>query len=169
MIKTLKQTIKVIRANIFKWVCYFNSRNKGIINCNVNGFVKLNGKESFGRNVNFNGCKVYGNGEISFGDNFHSAKGLIFLTTYHNHNGSKIPYDESVIHKNVKIADNVWIGMNVTILGGVTIGEGAIIQAGSVVVSDIPSCSIAGGHPAKVFSSRDKDRYFELKAEGKFF
>ena len=31
------------------------------------------------------------------------------------------------------------------LLGGVRIGEGAIIQAGSVVVSDIPSCGIAGG------------------------
>lgn len=56
----------------------------------------------------------------------------------------------------------------VIVLGGVTIGEGAIIQAGSVVVSDIPDCAIAGGHPAKVFKDRDQDHYHRLKQEGRF-
>ena len=49
------------------------------------------------------------------------------------------------------------------VLGGVTLGEGCIIQAGSVVVSDIPDCAIAGGHPAKVFKYRDIRHYEELK------
>lgn len=67
------------------------------------------------------------------------------------------------------IEDNVWLGQNVTILQGVKIGEGAIIQAGSVVVSDIPACSIAGGHPAKVFKMRNEQHYYDLKSENKFF
>ena len=54
-------------------------------------------------------------------------------------------------------------------LQGVKIGEGAIIQAGSVVVSDIATCSIAGGHPAKVFKKRNEERYYELKQEESFF
>ena len=54
------------------------------------------------------------------------------------------------------------------ILSGVKVGEGAIIQAGSVVVSDIPPCAIAGGHPAKVFKYRDKAHYDKLKYEKKF-
>ena len=66
----------------------------------------------------------------------------------------------------VVIEDNVWLGNRVIVLPGVTIGEGAIIQAGSVVVKDIPKYAIAGGHPAKVFSSRDKDHYEMLKKEG---
>ncbi len=66
------------------------------------------------------------------------------------------------------IEDNVWIGARCTIVVEVTTGEGAIIQAGSVVVKDIPSCAIAGGHPAKAFSYRDKDHYFKLKKEKKF-
>ena len=76
--------------------------------------------------------------------------------------------DETVISKDVVIEDNVWLGNRVIVLPGVTIGEGAIIQAGSVVVNDIPKYAIAGGHPAKVFSSRDKDHYEMLKKEGKF-
>ena len=79
-----------------------------------------------------------------------------------------IPYDDTVISKDVVIEDNVWLGNRVIVLPGVTIGEGAIIQAGSVVVKDIPKCAIAGGHPANVFSSRDKDHYEKLKKEGKF-
>ena len=48
-------------------------------------------------------------------------------------------------------------------LGNTTIGEGSIIQAGSVVVNDIPPLSIAGGHPATVFSKRDEAHYNECK------
>ena len=67
------------------------------------------------------------------------------------------------------IEDNVWLGQNITILQGVKIGEGAIIQAGSVVVSDIPACSIEGGHPAKVFKKRNEEHYYKLKQEESFF
>lgn len=52
--------------------------------------------------------------------------------------------------KPVTIGHNCWIGGNVTILPGVTIGDGVTIGAGSVVVSDIPSYSIAVGNPARV-------------------
>ncbi len=52
--------------------------------------------------------------------------------------------------KPVTIGHNVWIGGSVTILPGVTIGDNVTIGAGSVVVSDIPSNSIAVGNPCKV-------------------
>ncbi len=50
----------------------------------------------------------------------------------------------------VTIGHNVWIGGSVTILPGVTIGDNVTIGAGSVVVSDIPSGSIAVGNPCKM-------------------
>ena len=50
----------------------------------------------------------------------------------------------------VNIGNNVWIGGSVTILPGVTIGDNVTIGAGSVVVSDIPSNSIAVGNPCRV-------------------
>ena len=50
----------------------------------------------------------------------------------------------------VSIGNNVWIGGSVTILPGVTIGDNVTIGAGSVVVSDIPSGSIAVGNPCRV-------------------
>ena len=52
----------------------------------------------------------------------------------------------------VTIGNNVWIGGSVTILPGVTIGDNVTVGAGSVVVSDIPSDTIAVGNPCKVIS-----------------
>ncbi len=52
--------------------------------------------------------------------------------------------------KPVTIGNNVWIGGSVTILPGVTIGDNVTIGAGSVVVSDIPSDTVAVGYPCKV-------------------
>lgn len=94
----------------------------------------------------------------------------MLITSNHNYDfGDAIPYDNTTIDGDIIIEDNVWLGQNVIILQGVTIGEGAIIQAGSVVVSDIPACAIAGGHPARVFKKRDEEHYYRLKEEQKFF
>ena len=112
--------------------------------------------------------KIQGTANVVIGDNFHSGIECMIITDTHNYEGKAIPYDDTVISKDVVIEDNVWLGNRVIILPGVTIGEGAIIQAGSVVVKDIPKYSIAGGHPAEVFKSRDKDHYEKLKKEGKF-
>jgi len=141
----------------------------------VGSGLKINGKTSvhtnthLGNNVNFNGMVIHKGGKVTIGDNFHSGNDCLLLPRIHNYQGSKIPYDETYINKEITIDDNVWLGSRVIVLGGVTIGEGAIIQAGSVVVSDIPRCAIAGGHPAKVFSSRDVEHYEKLKEEKKFF
>ena len=135
----------------------------------VNRISQVNRNTSLGRNVNFNGLKITGKGNVSIGDNFHSGENCKIITQMHNYNnGKKIPYDNTIILKDINIEDNVWIGDKVIILGGVTIGEGAIIQAGSVVVSNIPKYAIAGGHPAKVFSKRDVEHYKKLKQEKKF-
>ena len=134
----------------------------------VNGKSNVTSNTYLGKNVNFNGMKISGCGEVHIGDNFHSGVECMMITQNHNYESTKIPYDSSYTCKDVHIEDNVWIGSRVIILGGVSIGEGAIIQAGSVVVNDIPKYAIAGGHPAKVFSSRDKEHYEKLKSEGKF-
>ncbi len=50
----------------------------------------------------------------------------------------------------VEIGSGVLIGANVTILPGVRVGDGAVISASSLVNSDIPPNSFAGGVPAKI-------------------
>ncbi|WP_192455698.1 acyltransferase [Acinetobacter oleivorans] len=140
----------------------------GSIQPKVNGWCVFKGRISFGKNSHFNGAKLYGQGGISIGDNFHSAAGLTILTQNHNWKGTKLPYDETILYRPVTIGDNVWIGLNVTILPGVTIGEGCIIQAGAVVSKSIPDLAIAGGNPATVIKYRDSEHYFQLKTNEKF-
>lgn len=121
-----------------------------------------------GRNTNFNGFFVSGDGVVKIGNNFHSGKDIMLITRNHNYEGEKIPYDDTYVTKDITIGDNVWIGNRVIILGGVEIGEGAIIQAGAVVVSNVPNYAIAGGNPAKVFKTRNVDHYLKLKKEKKY-
>jgi acetyltransferase-like isoleucine patch superfamily enzyme len=134
----------------------------------VNGLSYVNRNTVLGHNVNFNGMRILGNGNVSIGDNFHSGMDCVILTEVHNYKGNKIPYDETNIMKQIVIEDNVWLGHGVLILGSVTIGEGAIIQAGAVVSKDIPKLGIAGGNPAVVFKYREEEHYYKLKETGKF-
>jgi len=139
------------------------------VDLKVNGYSYVTSKTKLGNNVNFNGMKIQGHGNISIGNNFHSGIECMIITDIHNYDGGKaIPYDETIISKDVSIEDNVWLGNKVLILPGVTIEEGAIIQAGSVVVNNIPKYAIAGGHPAKVFKNRNIEHYEKLKKDKKF-
>lgn len=139
------------------------------------GFIKANYRTDvtpttvLGDNVNFNGLTISGGGRVEIGDNFHSGVECLFITQIHNYDyGEAIPYDDTYLTKDITIQNNVWIGSRVIVLGEATIGEGAIIQAGSVVVGEIPKCSIAGGAPAKVFKYRDVEHYETLKKQKKF-
>jgi len=135
----------------------------------VGGPTDLNENTQLGKNTHFNGMKVWGEGRIEIGDNFHSGPGCILRTITHRYDdGDAIPYDGTYDIDEIIIEDNVWLGQNVMVFPGNVIEEGAIVQAGSVVVSDVPKYGIAGGHPAEVFSYRDEEHYERLKAEGRF-
>lgn len=136
----------------------------------ANHHCQVTGNTFVGNNVHFNGIRITGSGKVLIGDNFHSGSECLLITQVHNYDtGDAVPYDKTVISRNIQIGNNVWIGERVIILGGVTIEDGAIIQTGSCVVNDIPRCAIAGGHPAKVFKYRDIEHYERLVREGKFY
>lgn len=131
--------------------------------------TKLSKYTHLGINNNFNGMLIKGEGHVYFGNNFHSGQNCVIITSNHNYDhGTEIPYDSTSISRDVYIEDNVWFGDYVIVLPGVRIGEGAIIQAGSVVVKDIPKYSIAGGHPAIPFKTRDVSHYNLLKSQNRF-
>lgn len=134
----------------------------------VGGKSYVTANTHLGEHVCFNGMSMSGAGNIFIGNYFHSGPGCQIISSFHNYEGTEIPYDNEFLHKDVVIGDCVWIGNNVIILGGVKIGEGAIIQAGSVVCKDIPDYAIAGGHPAVPFKYRDKCHYEKLKMQKKF-
>lgn len=163
----MKRLIKKILTAFYTAISLRNVKKHGQVKCNFKCIFTPN--TEIGNNCHFNGMKIAGKGNVSIGDNFHSGENILILTSNHNYDtGKAIPYDETTVDGDVVIEENVWLGQNVTILQGVTIGEGAIIQTGSVVVSDIPPCAIAGGHPARVFKKRDEEHYYKLKNEGKF-
>lgn len=163
-LRIFRQITRGVRIRVAKYQC---GSYKGRVY--VGGPTTLTRNTHLGSNVNFNGLVVSGKGRVTIGDNFHSGPGCLFICQNHNYDtGDAIPYDNTYILKDINIGHNVWLGSRVIVLGGVSIGEGAIIQAGSCVVSDIPAYSIAGGHPAKVFSQRNIEHYEKLKAEGKF-
>lgn len=135
----------------------------------IGGVTQLSRNTVLNKNPNFNGMKIKGSGIVTIGDNFHSGEDCLIITSFHNYDkGTSIPYDNTVITKNVHIGDNVWIGDRVILLGGIKIGEGAIIQAGAVVVHDVPELAIVGGNPAKIFKYRDRVHYYNLKEKGCF-
>lgn len=136
----------------------------------VGGPSYISDNTYLGKYVNFNGMNIMGGGKCTIGNYFHSGIECLIITQNHNYDtGSKIPYDETYICKNVEIGDFVWLGSRVMILPGTKIGEGAIIQGGSVVHGEIPPYSIAGGNPAKVFKYRDIEHFKKLKKEKQFY
>lgn len=165
----MKKLIIRLLRKVYKWKVVKNVKSYKEP-FRVNGYSFVNRNTTLGKNCNFNGMRIKGNGNVTIGENFHSGQQCLMITSYHKYDdGNAIPYDSKEdVDKDIVIEDNVWLGDRVIILGDVRIGEGAIIQAGSVVVQDVPKYAIAGGNPAQVFKYRDKEHYERLKALGKF-
>lgn len=106
---------------------------------------------------------IFERAKLEIGDSFINSDTKIRC---HKHikigNGCAISHEVTIMDSNahllngnrhtreVIIGNHVWIGTRATILNGVHIGDGAVIAAGSVVTSDIPEGSLAGGVPARV-------------------
>lgn len=167
-LKTLYRKLRRILTWVYRYRVLVRCREHGV-GLTVNFYSTVTASTVLGNNVNFNGMRIRGTGKVWIGDNFHSGQDCLILTDNHNYDyGTAIPYDSTVISRDVCIHDNVWLGDRVIILGGVTLEEGAIVQAGSVVTKSVPKYAIVGGHPAQVFKYRDREHYDRLKAEGRF-
>jgi serine O-acetyltransferase len=58
-----------------------------------------------------------------------------------------------------RIGNSVYISAGARLLGDIKIGDNVIIGANAVVISDVPSNSIAAGVPARVIRKIDDDIY----------
>lgn len=70
---------------------------------------------------------------------------------------SELPFKGDTI-----IGNDVWIGRQCLIMPGVNIGTGSMIASGSVVTSNIPPYTIAGGNPVKALKKRFDDDLVNL-------
>lgn len=48
------------------------------------------------------------------------------------------------------LGNDVFLGVGSCVLGSITIGDHVIVAAGSVVLQDVPPCSVVAGNPARV-------------------
>lgn len=156
-----------MKCNAIHWR-NFQSYGKDII---INGKCSITGYRNIhvGNNVHFgNNSRIRGEGGLYIGDNTHISRNLVLYTVNHQFEGSRLPYDEEHISKEVRIGKNVWIGMNVIILPGSTIGDGAIIGAGTVISGTVPPLSIAVGSKFRVIGKRNEDKYWALESANKY-
>lgn len=76
--------------------------------------------------------------------------------TFINHDGGtwvfrdQPKYREVIKYGRIVIHDNCFIGFGATIMPGVSIGPNAVVAAQSVVTSDVPADTVAGGVPARI-------------------
>ncbi len=143
------ETIRM--KEILKGLLGFTGDDEFIINqpfrCDYGQHISI-GKRFF---ANFN-FTVLDEARVTIGDDCFIGPNVSIYTACH----STDPIERNTRQewaKPVTIGNNVWIGGSVTILPGVTIGDNVTIGAGSVVVSDIPSDTIAVGNPCKVIKS----------------
>jgi len=108
--------------------------------------------------VNVN-CVFLDSAEIRIGSDGLIAPAVQLLTATHplraedrvlsaEARAGRSPY--STHAKPITIGDRAWIGAGTLVMPGVTIGDDVTIGAGSLVTTDIPSGSLAFGHPCRV-------------------
>lgn len=97
--------------------------------------------------INF-GAVILDGAKVRIGRKTLIAPGVHIYTAQHPLDAGEREVWESCLP--VTIGERCWIGGHATICPGVTIGDRCVIGAGAVVVSDIPSDSLAVGNPARV-------------------
>jgi acetyltransferase-like isoleucine patch superfamily enzyme len=116
-------------------------------------FVTLTKKSEIliGNNSGGSGIILLAAKLIKIGNNvLIGAHTMIIDNDFHHSDPGKRHETEDIPTRPIIIEDNVFIGTNCMILKGITIGQNSVIGANSVVVTSIPSNSIAIGNPCKV-------------------
>jgi len=148
-----------------------NIKQKGK-NVKLIGYSRFLNPENLilGNNIRIGyGCFFYCEGGIEIGDNSILSRNITIYSSNHNYLGEAIPYDNTYIHKPVKIGKGVWIGMGAMIVPGVEIGDGAIIGMGTVVSKNVAPGEIVVGMGQKVVSKRDLKKFTTLQSNNKIF
>lgn len=80
---------------------------------------------------------------------------LIYDTDWHRLDG----LDLDALAAPTRIGRGVWLGARIVALKGVTIGDNTVVAANSVVTRSLPNNVLAGGSPARVIRTIDRNRY----------
>lgn len=149
VLMTGRGRIKLERCNLGVWPSPYY----------LNGYIHIEARESTasieieeGVWINNNAVIIAERGSIHIGAN--TLIGTEFTVYDSDFHDLHPEYRMSGNHKcaSVHIGTNVFIGSRVTVLKGVTIGDNAVIAAGSLVTTNVPASSVAGGVPASVIA-----------------
>lgn len=155
----------------FPQVCFIKNtvRNPNIVVGDYTYYDDPEDSENFERNVLYHFPFI--GDKLIIGKFCAIARGVKFIMNGANHKLSGIstyPFqifgkgwqkvmptmDELPYKGDTVIGNDVWIGYDALIMPGVKIGNGAIVSSRSVVVSDVPAYTIAGGNPARPIKAR---------------
>ena len=185
----LKRILVGLDRRIRRSIRYYS---RYIVNVDLNGRIRNKTTDiQFGTSVVISGeynLTIGGNvhigsnsflrceGGLIIGDNVIISRNLMLYTLSHNHEGKRLPFDETYRERPVIIEKNVWIGTNVLITPGTKIGEGSVIGMGCVLHGDIPKRSIVVNDSQRVIAFRNEEHYDRLKqissyaqAEGEYY
>src|SRR5262249_61360454 len=129
------------------------------------------GRVSFGECALAVGVRIICDAEVEIGDYALMSWNVVLMDSY------RVPFDPTerrhivmqaplrrprqleaeVPARPIRIGRAAWIGFDVCILPGVTIGDGSIVGARSVVMDDVPPCTIAAGNPARIIRRLDTE------------
>ena len=122
----MKRLISKVKQVLFGAVVRTRARTVGK-GLKVNRYSWVSKSVVLGDNVNFNGMRIVGEGEIRIGSNFHSGRGCSIIGSFHDFDyGDAVPYGMAKIDKDVVIEDNVWLGIKSSFLEGL-ISERALL------------------------------------------
>ena len=131
--------------------------------CRIKDHVSLacyGGSITLGTNVLVGRCAtIFGHGGVRVGDDSMLGPMVTVVSDEYLSYLEHGPFQaQGFTRSPIEIGSNVWIGGGVTILAGVSIGSDSVVGAGSVVNSDLPSCWLSGGVPAKPVRRLGSDR-----------
>ena len=64
-----------------------------------------------------------------------------------------LPKNFAAVDRNPKVGNGISFGAGASVLGNIQIGDGCQVGAGTLVITDLPSHSVAVGFPAKIIDS----------------
>lgn len=107
--------------------------------------LTLNPRSMVGRNVN-----LYNLDRISLGYGANLSQFCHLCAGTHDYTR----WDMPLVRRPIQIGENAWLGADVFVGPGVTVGELCVVGARSVVVKDLPPCTVCAGHPCRPIKER---------------
>lgn len=93
---------------------------------------------------------IYSLGKVRIGERATVSYRSHVCAGTHDFSDPAIP----LLKPSVRIEDDAWIGTEAFIGPGIVVGRGAIVAARAVVVKNVDSGMMVGGHPARVIGQR---------------